>query len=227
MKSVVAYLGQLGVDLSKLGQMQNSFWSAASQNLDSVKAVVAYLEQLGIDVIKLGQMKGSFWAAASKDLDTVKAVVAYLRQLGVDVSKLGSFGNSFWSAASKDLDTVKGTIEMLLGRGVTHDRLAFSEQFWSGITSNTSTAVRDTLDLLMDEYGFGPASIASLDHSFWAHVKREGAFAEMRDALAAMRLPVHVNRHVRSLNRDRPFGSGATKCKFGKWHHVRVRGYSP
>ena len=132
------------------------------------------------------------------------------------MSKLGSFEDSFWSAASKDLDTVKGTIEMLLGRGVTHDRLAFSEQFWSGITSKTSTAVGDTLDLLIDEYGFGPCSISALDGSFWAHVKQEGAFAELRDALAAMKLPVHVNRHVRGLNRDRGFGRGATKCKFAR-----------
>ena len=121
---------------------------------------------------------------------------------------------SFWSAASKDLDTMKGKIQMLLGRGVPHDRLAFSNQFWSGITSKSSTAVGETLDLLMDEYGFGPSSIASLDGSFWAHVKQEGSFAEMCDAFAAMRLPVHVNRHVRGLNRDRPFGRGATKCKF-------------
>eukprot|EP00966_Prymnesium_polylepis_P081880 1896647-Prymnesium_polylepis.1 len=64
----------------------------------------------------------------------------------------------------------------------------------------------------MDEYGFQADSICSLDGCFWADVKREGRFETIKAELAQLRLPVHVNKHIRGLNRDRGFGVGATRC---------------
>ena len=68
----------------------------------------------------------------------------------------------------------------------------------------------------MDEYGFDADSITKLDGAFWSHVKTDGAYVQLRDALATKRLPVHVTKHVRSLNRNRTVGHGATKCKFAR-----------
>lgn len=86
--------------------------------------------------------------------------------------------------------------------------------FWSDFSSKTSTIVHDTVVLLMNEYGFSSDSICKLDADFWSYIKEPGNFAIFRDEIATKRLPIHVNKHIRGLNRDRALGMGATKCKF-------------
>ena len=147
-------------------------------------------------------------------LKVIQSGVIHSKRQKQDQEKRQSFGDCFWKRIN-DEGLAEG-IEWLINHGFAIERLqTFQGQFWSGIASQTSTAVPDMMQLLMNEYGVHVDDLSKL-RGFWAEVKRQGRFEAIRDELATKRLPSHVTRYVRSLNGDTPFGSGATKCKFAR-----------
>jgi hypothetical protein len=64
--------------VSELASFGNSFWSAAGNDITSVKTVVALLEELYVDVSKLASFGDSFWSKVAEDIDAVKKTIAML-----------------------------------------------------------------------------------------------------------------------------------------------------
>tara|TARA_R110002050_G_scaffold108088_7_gene218725 strand:- start:3207 stop:5507 length:2301 start_codon:yes stop_codon:yes gene_type:complete len=206
-----------GLAVERLHNMGSSFYSALVNHPVKLTEGIEAILGRGLAVERLHNMGGSFYSAlVNHPVKLTEGIEAMLGR-GLAVERLATMGDSFYSALVKHPVKLTEGIEWLLNRGFQMERLANSgNPFWSGLASDKSTAVKDTLELLMDEYGFGEDSICSLDKTFWGNVKKEGEFDELRSYLATLATPGHVNKHIETLNRDRKFGRGARVCKHAR-----------
>ena len=106
MKGTVAYLEELGVDVTKV---VNRCPSVFGYSMENMKGTVAYLEELGVDVTKVVNGRPTVFGYS---MENMKGTVAYLEELGVDVTKVV---NRCPTVFGLSMENMKGTVAYLSG----------------------------------------------------------------------------------------------------------------
>ena len=104
MKGTVAYLEELGVDVTKV---LNWLPAVFGYSMENMKGTVAYLEELGVDVAKVVNRRPAVFGLR---MENMKGTVAYLEELGVDVTKVV---NSLPAVFGYSMENMKGTVAYL------------------------------------------------------------------------------------------------------------------
>eukprot|EP00966_Prymnesium_polylepis_P302160 6981099-Prymnesium_polylepis.1 len=140
----------------------------------------------------------SFWTALYRLCDELVIPVKTLPKTLITMT-----------ASRLDEDTFWTTLRYLLSMNMEPTTLGkFGASFWKATDDDTA---KDTIELLVGEYGFAPSDLPK-DDAFWSKMTKPGGFEALRAHLAECRTTGAVNAHVRRLNRDRLAGRGATRC---------------
>ena len=109
MKGTIAYLEELGVDVTKVVNRSPQVFGYSMENM---KGTVAYLEELGVDVTKVVNRHPAVFGLS---MENMKGTVAYLEELGVDVTKVV---NRHPAVFGLSMENIKGTVAYLEELGV-------------------------------------------------------------------------------------------------------------
>jgi hypothetical protein len=179
-----------------------AFWAALYRLRDELAVPAEKMQTLLCNEVASRLEDETFWMAIYRLCDELAVSVKTLPKGLVTKTASRLDEGTFWTA-----------LRYLLSMNMEPTTLGkFGISFWKTTDDNTA---KDTIELLVGEYGFAPSDVPK-DNTFWSNMTKPGGIEALRAHLAECRTTGAVDAHVRRLNRGRLAGRGATRCKFAR-----------